>query len=534
MRFQCALSNNSGYSWQKLNCANGLLHYKGNDWSIRAPLKNWAENSQIDIQSLKKVLGELTGHYAAVYQGDKELFAAVDQIRSQPLFYYKKNDVLYLVDDPYQLNNIELKKNNSIALAEFQLSGYAGAGDTLDRQLKSIPARHFFIASSKETEAQFAISEYLPRINSAAMCDSSSDNISQLFLDVGDEIFSEYCDGMRDRQIVLPLSSGYDSQYIAAMLKRHGHKNVLTYTYGEPGNWELERSRQTAAKLGFKWTFIPYSRPLWREAYESADMRTYLPFASRHTSTPHIQDWPAVRQLKLAGKIAQDAIFLPGHTCVLISNRLDQKIVQQPSSEWAGLLSQALYRHHFILQRTRRVIDSSKPILQRITEALELNDECSPQELLNAYFNFEAEERHGKMIINSTRVYEFWGYQWALPLWDKRMISAWAKIPYTGRYHKIAFRNFLYENNFYGIFSRPPAASIYSRTRERVKQMPLLFKPLKRIKGAENRLFGYFHEHFDWYGIVNYPRYTYHMGRCGDVYSLLSRLYLDYLDDKQK
>ena len=527
---QCSLLQNRGYRWQKLKCSIGELFYIGNDWEIKASLNRWAIKKNIDINSLVQLLEKLPYHYAIVYQGIDVFFAAVDQVRTYPLFFYKKDNVLYFTDDPYKLKGIELQTNNFLTLAEFQLSGYAGAGDTLDRHLKSLPARHYLFASTVKDNQGYTVKEYLPRINNKA---ENNKTVRRILLDVGDKIFSEFCEGVSGRQIVLPLSSGYDSRYIAAMLKRHGHKNVVTYTYGKPGSWELGKSRETAERLGFVWYFIPYNRKLWRTQYESPEMQTYLPFASRHTSTPHIQDWPAVRKLKINNRITEDAIFVPGHTCVLISNRLEPLTMQQPSIEWVDLLARSLYRHHFILQRTKRVINSPDSLLRRIKKALPTDIDDDPQALLNAYFNFEAEERHGKMIINSVRVYEFWGHQWRLPLWDKRLIAAWAKVPYEGRYFKTVFREFLYQKNFYGLFPHPPSPGIYGSTRAKIKQTPLLFKPLKRVKCAEKRLFGYFHEYFDWFGIISYPKYVYHMGRCGDVYSLLSRLYLRYLDARQ-
>ena len=57
-----------------------------------------------------------------------------------------------------------------------------------------------------------------------------------------------------------------------------------------------------------------------------------------------------------------------------------------------------------------------------------------------------------------------------------------------------------------------------------MKSNPLTYWP--RLQCAEERFLGYFHHFLDWYGIVSYPAFVYHMGRFGNVYSLLSRLYL--------
>jgi asparagine synthase (glutamine-hydrolysing) len=50
--------------------------------------------------------------------------------------------------------------------------------------------------------------------------------------------------------------------------------------------------------------------------------------------------------------------------------------------------------------------------------------------LLALYEFWEWSERQPKATVNNQRLYEFFGYQWALPLWDAEMMDFWAKVPY--------------------------------------------------------------------------------------------------------
>ena len=127
-------------------------------------------------------------------------------------------------------------------------------------------------------------------------------------------VFERLVKSVNQRQIVLPLSGGYDSRLIAVMLARLGYDNVVCFSYGKPGNWESEISRRVAEKLGYKWLFVPYSRRKWRTSFQSEERLAYTRRASALCSPAVLQDWLAVRELTDHKLLSQDAIFVPGHT----------------------------------------------------------------------------------------------------------------------------------------------------------------------------------------------------------------------------
>jgi len=54
----------------------------------------------------------------------------------------------------------------------------------------------------------------------------------------------------------------------------------------------------------------------------------------------------------------------------------------------------------------------------------------------SAFESWDIAERQAKFIINSLRVYEFWGYEWWIPFWDYEYINYWSRICVNYRINK--------------------------------------------------------------------------------------------------
>jgi asparagine synthase (glutamine-hydrolysing) len=53
---------------------------------------------------------------------------------------------------------------------------------------------------------------------------------------------------------------------------------------------------------------------------------------------------------------------------------------------------------------------------------------ASREQALSACDSWDWQERQAKKIVNSVRVYEFWGYSWRIPLWDAEMMDWWERV----------------------------------------------------------------------------------------------------------
>src|SRR3546814_6284198 len=59
---------------------------------------------------------------------------------------------------------------------------------------------------------------------------------------------------------------------------------------------------------------------------------------------------------------------------------------------------------------------------------------------------FDWQERQTKFIVNSVRCYDFFGYQWRIPLWDDELFDYWRDIGYDYRYERSMF--FMMDRDF--------------------------------------------------------------------------------------
>lgn len=62
---------------------------------------------------------------------------------------------------------------------------------------------------------------------------------------------------------------------------------------------------------------------------------------------------------------------------------------------------------------------------------------------LYEYWNLQ--ERQAKFILNSLRVYEYFGYEWQLFHWDLRLMDFWAKVPLELRLERKLWQHYASE-----------------------------------------------------------------------------------------
>ena len=72
------------------------------------------------------------------------------------------------------------------------------------------------------------------------------------------------------------------------------------------------------------------------------------------------------------------------------------------------------------------------------------------------YEVLEYEDRQVKYVINGQRLYEFFGYEWRLPLWDKLYLNFWESVPLKYKLDQNLFKDTLIKTNWGNVWKDIP------------------------------------------------------------------------------
>lgn len=394
---------------------------------------------------LHKFLSKLNGFFALVVQKGDTVLAAVDRVRSIPLFYGQEKGEIFLSDDAEWIRkNVGDTELDPVARQEFLFTGYVTGKETIFPHVRQLQAGEMLYIDQGDKATSLRTHRYYQFLHSESAQHIDEESLLAELDAVSEKSMERLISYANDRQIVIPLSAGYDSRLIVTFLRRLKYDNVLTFSYGMPGNYESMVSRSVADSLDYEWEFAPYSRQLWRQWWNSKERKDYQWWASGWVSLAHIQDWPAVWHLKQNRKVANNALFVPGHTGDFISGgHIPITVCAEDEASIDELYKFIISKHYSCIPWNKRESMNIKKWGKRIVDCAEAPTINCGTDLANWFEKWEWQERQAKFIINSVRVYEFWGYDWYLPLWDKDFMIFWQKVPVHLRRGKILYDKFV-------------------------------------------------------------------------------------------
>lgn len=392
-----------------------------------------------EVENLCHQLNESRGNFSLIWSDNGKLFAAVDHIRSIPLFYSIKQGILYISDEAeWVRREVGSLDRDKIATEEFLLSGIVTGGDTLYPDVKQLQAGELLIfdysINRLETHRYYQFTHAKPEQL------TNSERTEKLWSKL-DLAFSRLLKVANGRQLVLPLSGGYDSRLIATYLKKFGYKNILTFSYGKKNNREAEYSKKVATSLGFNWEFVEYTSEKWKKAWQTPEAEKYRKLAFNYSSLPHVQDWLAIRELKHRQLIEPDAIFIPGHSGDFVAgSHIPKKVFERTSLSPKELYESIINKHLSNSPNVGENLSNFHILQERIKSRINLAFDGSPDSFANNFELWDWQERQAKYIVNSVRVYEYFGFEWYLPLWDIEFVKFWENMPLNIRRERIWFK----------------------------------------------------------------------------------------------
>jgi asparagine synthase (glutamine-hydrolysing) len=383
-----------------------------------------------------ETLKDLGGCFSVIIERGDYILAGVDIIRSYPLFWAEHDNELLIGDNACEIwGKLGKPALDMDKVPEFLMSGVVIGNDTLFPGLKQLEAGQCVIW--KKTTAVLMIKDYYVYRN---VYEPVEDPLPALDI-VHEHIIQRLIDSAGGRTIVIPLSGGNDSRLIAVMLKRLGYTNVICYTYGSSHLPECQTSRRVAKFLNFPWHVVEHNRRLWFEAFNSDEMKRHFSYATHLSVEPHIQDWLAVRTLKERGLLPEDSLIVPGHSGDFPEGANLPQVFEDFEHISERQLLEAVFERHFNLWSCPNA-QLHDLFGRKLSDYLQIPGELPAESAASIYDIWDWRNREAKFIVNSVRVYEFFGYGWRLPLWDRELLDFWARIPLADKMHQNLYKQY--------------------------------------------------------------------------------------------
>jgi asparagine synthase (glutamine-hydrolysing) len=440
------------YGWklyQEKNMNFWFCGYQYND-EIKNILSNLSTIlKKSSVQDVLSWVKEISGNFSVVVETNEWTIAVVDKICTIPIFtFMKKGEILISNHTSFFKNISNLENVNFLARLEISMSGYTNNSKSLYCGLSRLEGGECAIYHKGIflREYYYTYSPWKTKVR-------SEKHLKKEFTDVCINTLKQMKNSINGRQIVIPLSAGNDSRLIASGLKNLGVENVICFSYGRKGNFETEASKNIAKKLGYKWLYFPITIKGKRDFFKSDVYRKYVKDFESYSSIPNIQEIYEVSLLKNNILIDDDAVIVNGNSGDFISGGHVKAVLNKkykPKNLDELNYKSFLDKHYSLWGDLRGPINDSY-IVSELKKNLSLRVEKLPDLGKYHYAIMECLEcigRQSKIVTNQQRAYDYFGYDWRLPLWSDEMLNFWESVPYEYKISQNLYINTLHENNW--------------------------------------------------------------------------------------
>lgn len=415
------------------------------------------------ITDFEQALKTANGQFSVIIKTPDEIWAATDRLRNIPLFYTKLNNTNIISDDCYCLAEMKSEKRfNPDAVDCFLMAGHVINNLTLIDSIFQIEAGEYVILGNSVTRKFYYDSTFDPIIEKDFT--SLATELNSVILNV----FEAHFKALSDNFIAISLSGGFDSRLVAAMCAKYHPKNVICYTFGRRNNQEVAPAEEIAKRLGFKWIFIEYNSGRIEGFMDDKNFKEYYPYASNLSGMFYMQDYFAVKYLKENKLVPDNCVFIPGFSGdMLAGGHLTPKMCKKQGKNF---LAKEIFKEFFSLVNLKR---------EKQFNLIKLIEDKIPSgefEFWKVFETWDQKERQAKFIINSARVFSFFGYNYVLPLFDSVLIDFFSGLPFQFKLDKNLYDYVLTEIiftefnlNLPNELNPRPSQKAFQRQKEKIK-----------------------------------------------------------------
>lgn len=363
------------------------------------------------------ILQKLNGIFSVIISKENFTAAAIDTTRIYPVFYSYSKGKWQVTDNPYSLITNESSILPS-ALEQMRSSFAPLQGKTLVEgilQVKPCTAIEFLSAGETQTSIYFHYN-----INASQVCKASKSQV----LSALESAVKRLVKRASGKQIVVPMSAGYDSRIILCLLKEQGYKNVITYTIGSNDSAsEVSVASKVACALGY--AHYPIDLTKVGDELDFSDFNDYVMHLGALTNFSWLGEYASVKCLQAKGVLEKDAIFVPGHAGDFFAgSHLSKSLIGETSS--ISALVYGILFNNFEANKSLKTAAIKKEFnaMQQFG--------TYPPSLYNA---FVFANRLTHFITNSARAFTFFGHEVLMPLWDMEFLCIMRSLSMKQLHH---------------------------------------------------------------------------------------------------
>lgn len=390
--------------------------FLGEELLSAASLANYFSQVQT-IGQFTTLLKKLNGIFSVIIANEHFRAAAIDATRIYPVFYSYQKGNWTITDNPYSLITDESSISPD-ALHEMRASYAPLQGKTLIDgilQVKPCTAVEFQTTGTVKSDTYFHYN-----IGAAEVQRQEK----QQLLSVLENSVKRLICRASGKQIVVPMSAGYDSRIILCLLNEQGYKNVITYTIGSNDSAsEVSVASKVARALGYAHFQIDLTKV--GDELDFSDFNDYVMHLGALTNFSWCAEYASVKWLQAKGLLEKDAIFVPGHAGDFFAgSHLSKSLIGEKSS-----ISALVYGILFNNFEANRGLKTSS--IRKEFSAMKQFGSYPPS-LYNA---FVFTNRLTHFIANSARAFTFFGYEVLMPLWDMEFLCLMRALPMEQLHH---------------------------------------------------------------------------------------------------
>lgn len=440
------------FGWESREFKALSVHGRGDRAAIDSIVQTLSKAEHLGIDAAARAVHDANGHFSMIIEGPNFLLACVDHCRSIPVFFALRGGEPVVSNDARLLKSeTGIERVDKLSALEAAMAGFVTGRHTLYDGLSQLQAGDLLWHDKRANRTELR-QYYVYR--PGEMNPASEAVLIKQLGEVMDRALQRVIEHAAGRPIWVPLSAGLDSRLILCKLVEKGYDNLSTFSYGPSGNDEAKAAKKIAKRLGVPWYFWPDKGRDMYKFFNSPTRTKYWAFGDGLCTLPNLQDFPTLHKLNARGEIPEGVVIVNGQTGDFISGGHIPKALWEKDEPTLDDLFDAIVAKHYSLWHSLKKPENLAKLRVRVWEILGLagDEVLSPQLAVELYERFELQERQAKHIVNGQRNYDFFGIDWALPLWDREFVDFWRDIPYQHKYRQQLYKRYLDNWDFKGLF----------------------------------------------------------------------------------